>query len=391
MSAENLGQVPAPTGSLSTFSNSKASLYGEEIVRFPFRLNIPILPNSDPDANFTAFTLPITASLQKTFFDAFEYYTFEALTLDLQCTAPLGTASGAVQVGYFSDPLNAGVPTTLSEAKTKIGSTDGWVMIRPRDSKALQIPVDVNPMLPGWRFVREDTANIRMSSFGAVVGITAEPPAVGDGTVYEGWLHGWAVGKRRTQQSGEPAAYVRFSTAWHLDKFEWDYVNNCPVMSFIGYTSLGVGGQGRVQFLFDNVITGRAEVTGADKDGAVVSATVYFDFAAMDGVLTTVSPSSLPVIKFTLPKLTELGFTSEGLVAKNVDPLLWQLNKTSAICCYRPKTSQLNPDSFNQARFLPKLTTQISVVDTTKKVNACVISGRVIPGESDEQHSAFGV
>jgi len=388
MSAENLGQVPTPSGSLSTFSNSKTSLYGEEIVRFPFRLNVPILPNPKPEESFTAFTLPVTSALQKAFFDAFEYYTFEALTLDLQCTAPLGTASGAVQVGYFSDPLNAGVPTTLSEAKTKIGSTDGWVMIRPRDSKALQIPVDVNPMLPGWRFVREDTANIRMSSFGTVVGITAEPPAAGDGTVYEGWLHGWAVGKRRTQQTGAAAAYMRFKTTWGLQAFQWDYIANCPSLSFYGQGTLNVGNHTEVQFLFDNIISALLDVTGADGDGNVLSAKVQLDFSAVSGSLVE---TSLAVIRFILPQLTELGFTSEGLVAKNVDAVIARLNETAATCMYRPSVAQLNPDSFNQARFLPKLASKVSVFNTTKRQNECVISGRAVSGQSDQLHSAFGV
>jgi len=388
MSSENLGQVPAPNGSLSTFSNSTTSLYGEEIVKFPFRLNVTINPNPDPDNEFTAFVVPIDATLQKAFLDSFEYYTYEALTLDLQCTAPLGTASGAVQVGYFSDPLNAGVPTLLSEAKAKIGSTDGWVMIRPRDSKSLKIPVDVNPVLTGWRFFRTDTANIRMSSFGTVVGITAEPPAAGDGTVYEGWLHGWAVGKRRTQQTGATAAYIRFKTSWQLQKFEWDYTIGCPIIGFVGYTPLQVGNHGKVNFLFDDIITGTAEVTGAGKDDEVLSAKIYFDFSAVAGFLVV---NSQPLIRFAIPKLAEMGFTPEGLVAKDIDPMLWALNKSSATVMYRPSVTQLNPDSFNQARFTPKSTAQINVINTTKQPNACVISGRAIPGTSEENHSAFGI
>lgn len=389
MSAENLGQVPSPSGSLSTFSNSKASLYGEETVRFPFRLNVPILPNPDPDTSFTAFTLPITSSLQKAFFDAFEYYTFEALTLDLQCTAPLGTASGALQVGYFSDPLNAGVPTNLAEAKTKIGSTDGWVMIRPRDSKALQIPVDVNPMMSQWRFVREDTANIRMSSFGTVVGITAEPPAAGDGTVYEGWLHGWAVGKRRTQQTGATAAYMRFKSKWGAQAyFAWEYAANCPELAIYADDSLNVGKHAQAQFLFDDIIGEAIEVTGADKDGKVLSARVQLDFAAVPGSL---SAESRPLIRFIFPQLTELGFTPDGLVVKDNTALYARLSAVAVTCMYQPDVAQLHPDSFNQARFLPKLATKIKVFDTTKRPNECVISGRSVPGDSDRFHSAFGV
>jgi len=388
MSAENLGQIPAPSGSLSTFSNSKASLYGEEIVKFPFRVNIPILPNPKPDESFAAFTLPITSMLQKTFFDAFEYYTFEALTLDLQCTAPLGTASGAIQVGYFSDPLNAGIPTTLAEAKTKIGSTDGWVMIRPRDSKALQIPVDVNPMLPGWRFVREDTANIRMSSFGTVVGITAEPPAIGDGTVYEGWLHGWAVGKRRTQQTGSVAAYMRFKTNWGLQAFEWDYVTNCPFIAFQTDVPIAVPAQDAAQLLFDEVISAPIKVTGKDQAGVVLSATIQIDFAC---IAAKIFDASYANIRFTFPQLAELGFVSEGLVAKEIDAIIKRLNAVAATVMYRPSTVQLNPDSFNQARFMPKFASRIQVFNTTKQRSECVISGRAVTGESDQFHSAFGV
>ncbi len=261
-------------------------------------------------------------------------------------------------------------------------------MIRPRDSKALQIPVDVNPMLPGWRFVREDTANIRMSSFGTVVGVTAEPPAAGDGTVYEGWLHGWAVGKRRTQQTSASAAYMRFSTGWQIGSLEWNYALNCPMLYVVGTTSLGIGEHGNVYYLFDSVISKPIEVTGADAEGLVVSAKVHFDFSAVSGGLVG---TSQPMLRFSLPKLTELGFTPDGLAVKNSDSFLAALAGTAATLMYKPSVAQLNPNSFNQARFQPKMAAHITVTNTTKKASPCVISGRAIPGDSDQSHSAFGI
>jgi len=197
---ENLGQVPSGGKQLSTFSSASENIFAAETVRYPFRKKIQIKVNTDLAQGFTALVLLIDSDLVSEFLMGFEYYTYENLVLDLQCTSSLTLGSGAMLFAYSTDPSNANVPTDYDVACEKYGNTDGFVIIRPRDSKSLQIPVDVSPMLGGWRYVKA-TGDSRLETFGAVVGLTLVPPASGDGTAYEGWLHGYAVGKRRTVQT----------------------------------------------------------------------------------------------------------------------------------------------------------------------------------------------
>lgn len=343
---ENIGQVPHNDGSLSTFSGSATTLYGAEEVRFPFRLNIPILANADPTAGFVAFTIPIDANLQDSFFTAFEYFSFEKLALDMQCTAPLGTASGAVQVAFFSDPLNAAVPDDLGAAKSKLGSTDGWVMIRPRDSKSLQIPINLNPTMAPWRYVRIDEANVRMSSFGTVVGITAEPPAAGDGTVYEGWLHGWAVGRRRTENVGNDAAYYRYSDRWGFANFKWDFDRNCPVAQFNTADAVAEPSK-QASFLFDRVVGTRTIVKSNDAAGNPIERTFVIDFASAQGEITT---NRIGVIRLYFPEMASAGITDDGLESTIGVDLTDYLTSVACTIQYTHPNIR-NQQSFNNARF----------------------------------------
>jgi hypothetical protein len=237
---DNLGQVPTASGALSTFSNSSATLYGEDTYKLSFKTRLEVKVNVDLSQGFISLQLPITKILAENFLNNFEYYTFEELAIDLQCTSSLGLGSGAMMFAYVTDPLNAAVPTAHADATAKFGNTDGMVIVRPRDSKTLQIPVGVSPMLGGWRYVKS-TGDARMESFGAVVALTDVAPAAGDGTAYEAWLRGFAVGKRRTVQTDDkiffhrqqiadvvtdleigpnPVNYFQFNMALHFEGFD---------------------------------------------------------------------------------------------------------------------------------------------------------------------------
>lgn len=344
---ENLGQVPKSSGALSTFSNSNTTLFGSEEVKFPFRLNVPISANVNPADGFLAFGIPIDAELQSNFFTAFEYFTFENLAFDMQCTAPLGTASGAIQVAFFSDPLNATVPDSLADAKAKLGSTDGWVMIRPRDSKTLQIPVDLNPTMNNWRYVRSDPNNIRLSSFGTVVGITAEPPAAGDGTVYEGWLHGWAVGRRRTENVGTNAIYERYLGEWMPNFFEWSYENDCPYLDFRTTAAFSSASK-YATFLFDRVISFRVEVGYDDAGGAHHTKRFEIDFSAATGYIE--AGTTQAHIRMYFPDMADAGVYHSDLVS---DIGLLIADQASKIPCTIQYTNHniKNMQAFNNARF----------------------------------------
>lgn len=369
---ENVGQVPSSGSSLSTFSNSDASLYGSEVVKYPFRLNVVVTPNADPAGGFISFTLPIDSLLQDKFLTGFEFFTYEELTLDMQCTAPLGTASGAVQVGYFADALNATMPATLAEAKNKIGSTDGWVMIRPRDSKSLRIPVDTNPMFSGWRFVRIDQANPRMSSFGTVVGITAEPPAAGDGTVYEAWLHGWAVGRRRTENIGVDSSYLRFRSVWNAHTPIWDYGVGCPKIQF--YVKCAVPDDPNATIVFDRAINVIAAVeTGSGTDVHPIKFELDFSIspiAILDGVIT---------LSLWLTELPARGVSPDHL-AFDLNGIPGALSSTYSTIQHSVPNAAAHA-YMNQAKFKPRPTMAFRFVDPathtlSRLASSCTISGR---------------
>jgi len=217
-----------PTGSgLSTFSSSKTSIVqSDEIVRYPFRKNIVITsPDGAIEAGSQAFTVTLDSLLDEAFLSNFEYWSIDNPTLDLQCTAPIGTASGAMMVAQFTDPLNADVPTDASLAFSKFGNTLGSVIIRPRDNKSLKIDITANALFGTWRFTKIDTANPRLSSFGVVSGIILESGAIGDGTTYTGWLTGHLLGKRRTNITGGIASQLFFKATL--------CGNSAPFISFV--------------------------------------------------------------------------------------------------------------------------------------------------------------
>lgn len=141
-----------------TFSVTTESKLGEEIFNLPLDTSI----NTDVQA---------AAKL-------WERYSFSGVTLDLQSTSPMGSASGAVQIAHIPDPDNAKL-APVSDATgrtanlTKLVRQSGSLIFRPRDTKALSM--DCNDTL-----FTMDSGVKRFSSFGAVLAVVREVPAAGD-------------------------------------------------------------------------------------------------------------------------------------------------------------------------------------------------------------------
>jgi len=201
-----------PTGnSLSAFTSNKSSLVqSDEIVSFPFRINTTVAcPNGTLAPGSEVFNFALTsAKICPEFLKNFEYWSIQDPKLECQCVAPIGTASGAMMIAQFTDPLNSDIPTDPPTCIEKFGSTLGSVIIRPRDNKCLTIDVSANPMLNNWRYTKVDSTNLRLSSFGSVAGIILDSGALGDGTQYTCWLTGHVLGKRRTTLTGGVAGFL---------------------------------------------------------------------------------------------------------------------------------------------------------------------------------------
>lgn len=201
----NIGTVPTAdeVGKFSTFSaGSKTFELQSDTYELPISFEVAnVNVTSSSTVGSSVFKLNLDSSLSD-WLNKFQYFTIKDLSLDMQCTSPLGTASGAILVAYMSDPANADVPSKPNEAKEKFGVTLSRLIIRPRDNKTLPLNVQENPMFGNWRFVKrgnaEDVAAMRQTSFGTVVAIVNTQPAQSDGANFTTWLHGTLVGKGRT-------------------------------------------------------------------------------------------------------------------------------------------------------------------------------------------------
>lgn len=201
---ENLGSVPAAAGSLSTYSSPTSDVYKATTERQSFRFLLSITPGEG--RGDIAATLTLDSTIQSSFLDCYEFFSLEEVTVDLQCVAPLGTASGGMLAAYIVDPLGATIPTEREQIIEKFGVTEGAIFVRPRDSKALHIPcATADPIIGKYRYVVNGT-DPRLSSFGTLFFVTTDPPAVGDGSRWEAWVHGYVVGHRRTLQMGVAVA-----------------------------------------------------------------------------------------------------------------------------------------------------------------------------------------
>lgn len=201
----NIGTAPtaSDTNKTTTFSDGGSTFHlpGETFkhnISFEvanINLSSSLLPGTP------IFTLNLDSSLS-TQLIYYQYWTIGDLRLDVQCTSPLGTSSGAILMSYMSDPVNADVPGKPTLAKEKFGVTFPRILIRPRDNKSIELDVQQNPMFGAWRFVKrgnsDDTAALRLSSFGTIVAMVNTTPAAADGANFTTWLHGTIIAKGRT-------------------------------------------------------------------------------------------------------------------------------------------------------------------------------------------------
>lgn len=157
--------------------------------------------NSQTRAGTPILELQLDASISEELAN-YQYWTIDDLKLDVQCTSPLGTSSGAVLMSYMSDPINADCPTNPTLAKKKFGQTMPRILIRPRDNKSIDIDIHQSPMFGNWRFVKrgnsDDSAAVRQSSFGTIVALVNTSPAAADGANFTAWIHGTITAKGRT-------------------------------------------------------------------------------------------------------------------------------------------------------------------------------------------------
>jgi hypothetical protein len=195
--AENLAQVPKDGDALSTFSNAATSIHHATEERQSFKWHLTVKPTQEPGEVCATFQLD--RSVAPDFLNCYEYFTFEDLVVDLQSVAPFGTASGGIMAAYLSDPLNTSKPELPIYNIDRFGVTEGTIVVRAKDSKKVTIPAaDSCPIQGKWRYTNNG-GNQRQSSFGSIYFVTLDPPAPGDGSRWEAWVRGYAVGRRRTQ------------------------------------------------------------------------------------------------------------------------------------------------------------------------------------------------
>jgi len=204
-SMANIGTTPSSgeTSKTTTFSNGGPhfNLPGETYKHVISYEVANMTLNAQIRAGTPILELQLDASISEELVN-YQYWTIDDLKLDVQCTSPLGTSSGAVLMSYMSDPINADCPANPTLAKRKFGQTLPRILIRPRDNKSIDINVHENPMFGAWRFVKrgnsDDSAAIRQSSFGTIIAVVNTAPAAADGANFTAWIHGTITAKGKT-------------------------------------------------------------------------------------------------------------------------------------------------------------------------------------------------
>jgi len=154
-----------------------SDITGRLIVRKAYTLKF----TDSAKAGSEVFRLNLDTSVTEQVQDAakmWERFSFSGVTLDLQSTSPMGTASGALQVAHVPDPDNTTLaPDTdepgLAKNLEKLVRQSGSLIFRPRDTKSLSM--DCNDTL-----FTVDSGVKRFSSFGAVLAVVREQPNSGD-------------------------------------------------------------------------------------------------------------------------------------------------------------------------------------------------------------------
>lgn len=122
------------------------------------------------------FSTPIDTKLDnitKELAGVFEFYAIEDLKLTINSSSPLGTSSGALQIGWIADPYNLAFGDNLSINLQKAIRQYGSVMVRPRESLTIPIPISGKKYcLPG--------KEPRLSTFGGIFAVVRVGPESGD-------------------------------------------------------------------------------------------------------------------------------------------------------------------------------------------------------------------
>lgn len=161
----------------------------EQTAQAIFRKNL--IQESFPygiDAGTVLFTMPLIPRFVGdlsllTMAGSYEYYSLENVVLHAQSTAPMGISSGGIQLCHITDPENSYFYTSgsatskaLSLNLEKCVRQQDSVLLRPRESVEFKIDT------PGELFTHHDPTapNDRFHSFGTIVAVMRDPPAIGD-------------------------------------------------------------------------------------------------------------------------------------------------------------------------------------------------------------------
>lgn len=185
----------------------------QHVFRIPFSQEMfesSLAPGSllfsyDLDPNFLSAPL-------KEFAKNYEYYSLHNVVLHAQSTAPFGTSSGGIQIAHITDPENtyfdAGVNGQHTNLRKIVRQQDS-VLLRPRESVELKINTQ------GELFTFNSGHSRRFESFGSIVGVMRDPPAVGDSISFAFTLSGVAKFSR-TCVSIAPLANVQLYNDYEL-------------------------------------------------------------------------------------------------------------------------------------------------------------------------------
>jgi len=142
---------------------------------------------------------------------AYEHFTFKDIEVSMDATSPFGTASGAFQTAWITDPANTALgqadPTQKAASLVKVIRQEGSKLVRPRNSELMKINVE------GDKYCLKGN-DPRLSNFGTIVAVIRAPPATGDTAAFAVTVVGTIVFKRATVSAGATLA----STTVKVDK-----------------------------------------------------------------------------------------------------------------------------------------------------------------------------
>lgn len=162
------------------------------------------------DSGTVLFSMPLTPKFVgdksiETMAASYEYYGLENVVLHAQSTAPMGISSGGIQICHITDPHNAffytGDEITSKELAMNLEKCvrqQDSVLLRPRECVEFKIET------PGELFTYNSAGypNDRFHSFGTIVAVMRDPPAVGDSLSFALTISGTAKFARTCVSSG---------------------------------------------------------------------------------------------------------------------------------------------------------------------------------------------